>query len=125
MKSLNGAAVVAAWGALAVGGAVHAQDAVQWRVEDGGTALSGRANSDRDGAGFEPANLRSITITNSGKTVVVINKSGAKRQLNVVPYLGGSKTASSATIDGKHVKITATDGKTVIRWDPQAGTVSR
>ena len=36
MKSLNGAAVVAAWGALATGGAVHAQEAVQWRVEDGG-----------------------------------------------------------------------------------------
>ena len=36
MKSLNGAAVVAAWSALAAGGAAHAQEAVQWRVEDGG-----------------------------------------------------------------------------------------
>ena len=36
MKSLNVVAVVAAWGALAAGGAVHAQEAVQWRVEDGG-----------------------------------------------------------------------------------------
>ena len=36
MKSLNGVAVVAAWGVLAAGGAAHAQEAVQWRVEDGG-----------------------------------------------------------------------------------------
>jgi hypothetical protein len=36
MKSLNGVADVAAWSALAVGGAAHAQEAVQWRVEDGG-----------------------------------------------------------------------------------------
>jgi hypothetical protein len=36
MKSLNGVAVVAAWSALAVGGTAFAQEAVQWRVEDGG-----------------------------------------------------------------------------------------
>jgi hypothetical protein len=36
MKSLNGVAVIAAWSALAAGGAAHAQEAVQWRVEDGG-----------------------------------------------------------------------------------------
>jgi hypothetical protein len=36
MKSLNGVAATAAWGALALGGIAHAQEAVQWRVEDGG-----------------------------------------------------------------------------------------
>ncbi|MGA0872426.1 MAG: hypothetical protein ACO3SJ_06095, partial [Phycisphaerales bacterium] len=36
MKSLNGVAVAAAWSALALGGIAHAQEAVQWRVEDGG-----------------------------------------------------------------------------------------
>jgi hypothetical protein len=36
MKSLNGVAVAAAWSVLALGGIAHAQEAVQWRVEDGG-----------------------------------------------------------------------------------------
>ena len=76
-------------------------------------------------ADYDPSNLKDISVVDGGKTVAIVNKSGSRRTLNATQYLGSGKLASVVTIDGKFIKIKADDGKTVIKWNPQTGTISR
>ncbi len=69
---------------------------------------------------FAPTNLKDITIDESGRKVIVVNRDGFRKEFSSL----AGKLAANTMVDGPIIKIKCTDGRTVIKWNPHTGAYS-